>query len=128
MTNAISMNERIAAVSMSAESRARALQAAYIGEVVHNAVAGLGRVATRLYSAWRERVELRRSVAHLRQLDERLLADIGLTHADLDEALRGRTHLPARLQSATAVDAVIVDAAPTAVAANQDREAGRQAA
>ena len=122
MTDTSFINDRLAAMNASAETRARAMQAAYIGESVSAALAAVGRTAATLYRRWREWSETRRSIAYLEGLDERLLADIGLSHATLEETL----HRSAKTNSP--VDAMIAETAPAKTAANQDHPARRHAA
>lgn len=117
-----------AGLSMSAEARARALQAAHIGALsgkVYNAVAG---AVAALYRRWREWVERQRSIAYLEQLDERLLADIGLSRATLQETLRRPANEASDIAVVPPVAAVISETAKPATAANQDRRIRRTAA
>jgi uncharacterized protein YjiS (DUF1127 family) len=123
MNNAASINDRLETMNMDPEARARALQAAFIGEIVSSALAGIGRTVSRLVNDWREWSELRRSLDYLERLDERLLADIGLSHATLEETLRRS----ARTTAVPPVEAVIADTATVATAANQDRGQDRAA-
>ena len=122
MSDTLFINDRLAAMNASAESRARAMQAAYVGESVSAALAAFGRTVANLYRRWRAWSENRRLIAHLEGLDERLLADIGLSHATLEETL----HRPAKTTSP--VDAVVAKTAPVKSAANQDHPARRHAA
>jgi len=124
MSTTMSANDQLHAMTLTAEARARALQGAYIGEVVGGAFSAIGRAVASLYRQWRESRDLRRSIAYLDGLDDRLLADIGLSHASLEMDLRNPTRVAAR---APAVDAVIAEAAP-ANAANQDHRTERHAA
>ena len=122
MTETMTMFHRIDGVTAEAESRARAMRDAIVGEALRTAFAAIRRTAVALYRRWRESVELRRSIAYLEGLDERLLADIGLSRTTLEEALQHSA------KTAPPVDAVIADAAPARNAANQDHPAQRHAA
>ena len=128
MTNNITINQRLAKMNMSAEERARAMQAAYVGEALSGAFAAIGRTVGSLYRRWREWSETRRSIAYLQSLDERLLADIGLSHATLEETLHRPAHKPEDAHAVATVSAVVAEAAPAKAAANQDHSAERTAA
>lgn len=114
-----SINERLARMNGTAELRARALQAAFIGEIVSAGFARIGKAVSHLVKAWREWSERRQSLAYLERLDERLLADIGLSHATLEEALRRPAPKPAA-GVVPPVEAVIAETATVANAANED--------
>lgn len=120
MNNAVSINDRLEAMNTNPEARARALQAAFIGEIVSGALAGIGRAVSRLVNNWREWSELRRSLDYLESLDERLLADIGLSHTTLEETLRRS----ARTTAVPPVETVFAGTATVATAANQDQDRG----
>ena len=124
MSTTMSANDRLYAMTMAAEHRARALQGAYIGEAVSGAFSAIGRAVANLYRRWRESRDLRRSIAYLESLDERLLADIGLSRSSLEMELRDPTRMSVK---APAVDAMIAEAAPVN-AANQDHRTERHAA
>ena len=123
-----SINQRLAKLNMSAEERARAMQAAYVGEAISEAFAAIGRTVASLYRRWREWSETRRSIAYLEGLDERLLNDIGLSHASLEEALHRPANKPEDAHAVATVGAVVAETAPAQAAANQDRPAERTAA
>ena len=124
MSTTVSINHRLHAMNMTAEARARALQAAYIGESIGGAASAVGRTVARLYRWWRDRRDLQHSIAYLERLDDRLLADIGLSRASLEQEL----HNPSRVAAkAPAVEPVIGVAVP-AEAANQDHRTERHAA
>ncbi len=91
MSTTVSANDKLHAMTLTAEARARALQGAYIGEAISSALAAIGRTVASLYRRWRESRDLRRSIAYLEGLDERLLADIGLNRAGLEMELRDPT-------------------------------------
>lgn len=114
------INDRLARMNATAEIRARAMQAAFVGEIVSAAIARVGKTVTRLVQAWREWSERRQSLAYLERLDERLLADIGLSHATLHTAIRHPVPKPAA-GVVPPVEAVIAETATVATAANQDR-------
>ena len=122
------MNHRLARMNMSAEERARAMQAAYVGEAISDTFAAIGRSVTSLYRRWREWSDTRRSIAYLEGLDERLLNDIGLSHATLEEVLHRPANKPADAHAVATVGAVVAETAPAQAAANQDRPAERTAA
>ncbi len=122
------MNRRLTNMNMSAEERARAMQAAYVGEAISDAFAALGRTVAGLYRRWREWSETRRSIAYLQGLDERLLADVGLNHATLEETLHRPALRPEYAHAAVAASVAMDDAAPAKVAANQDHAERRHAA
>ena len=122
MSDTTFMYDRIAAMNASAETRTRALQAAYVGESLSAALGSVGQKVATLYRRWRDWSDTRRSIAYLEGLDERLLADIGLSHATLQETL----HRPAK--TAAPVDAVVADTAPAKVPANQDHPVQQHAA
>ncbi len=129
MSETIEMiNQRLAKANMSAEERARAMQAAYVGEAISETFAAIGRTVVSLYRRWREWSETRRSIAYLEGLDERLLADIGLSRTTLGEALHRPTYTSADATVVAPVEAVIAETAPAKTAANQDRPAERHAA
>lgn len=112
-----SITQRLMAMNATVETRARALQAAYIAEIFSTAIGHVGTALRRLVHGWREWSERQRALANLERMDDRLLADMGLSHDTLREALsradRTATAVPP-------VEAVITDAAPTNHAANQD--------
>ena len=122
MTETMTLYHRMDAVTAEAEARARDMRDAIIGGALRTAFAAIRRTAVALYRHWRESVELRRSIAYLEGLDERLLADIGLSRITLEEALQHSA------KTASPVDAVIADTAPAQNAANQDHPARRHAA
>ena len=122
------INRRLATMNMTPEERARAMQAAYVGEAISDTFAAIGRTVTGLYRRWREWSEMRKSIAYLQGLDERLLADIGLSHATLEETLHRPAHKPEDAHAVATVSAVVADTAPAKAAANQDRAAQRTAA
>ncbi len=129
MSETIEMiNQRLARANMSAEERARAMQAAYVGEAISETFAAIGRTVVSLYRRWREWSETRRSIAYLEGLDERLLNDIGLSHATLGEALQSTAHNAVDVPVVAPVEAVIAETAPAKTAANQDSPAKRHAA
>ncbi len=82
-----SINAQFAAMNATAEVRARAMQAAFIGEVVSAAICRIGKAVSGLVHSWREWSERRQSLAYLEQMDERLLADIGLSRTTLEDVL-----------------------------------------
>ena len=122
------MNEELSRMHLTAEERARALQAAYVGESPGKAALAVGRALSGLYGRWQNWVETRRNIAHLQAMDERLLADIGLSHATLEETLRRPAHKPEDAHAVATVEAVVTEAAPAQAPANQDRPAERVAA
>lgn len=115
-----SINAQLTATRVSAEARARAMQAAFVGEVVATAFGRIGTAISGLLHSWREWSERQQSLAYLERLDERLLADIGLSHATVEEALRHPGH---RLAAGVVppVETLIAETATVATAANQDR-------
>ncbi len=122
------INRRLANSNLTAEQRARALQAAYVSEGISNAFAALGRAVGSLYRRWREWSETQRSIAYLRGLDERLLADVGLSGVNLEEELHRRAHLLDDSHAVTTVNAVVAGSPSAKPAANQDRPVERTAA
>ena len=129
MSETIEMiNRRLARANMTAEERARAMQAAYVGEAISGTFAAIGQTVGNLYRRWRDWSETRRSIAYLEGLDERLLADIGLSRLTLAEAVHRPTHNSADNPVVAPVEAVIAETAPAKTAANQDSPAERHAA
>ncbi len=122
MTETINNYHQMNILTAEAEARARAMRADFVIKSFRTAFAAIRDAAVTLYRRWRESVETRRSIAYLEGLDERLLADIGLSRATLEETL---LH-PA--ETASPVDAVIAETAPAKTAANQDHPAQRHAA
>lgn len=114
-----SINAQFARMNATAEARARAMQAALVGEVVATAIGRIGKAVNGLLRSWREWSDRRQSLAYLERLDERLLADIGLSHATLEDALR---HPGYRLAAGMVppVETVIAETATVTTAANQD--------
>ena len=128
MNTTVNLNERLAAIDMTADERARALRAVYLGAAIGDALAAAGNAVARLYRRWREWAERRRSIDYLERMDERLLADIGLNHATLEGSLRRGTRKPANAHAAPPVEAVITETATIGTAANQDHGTQRNAA
>lgn len=122
------INRRLAKANLTAEQRARALQAAYISESAGKAFDALGRAVRSLYRRWRNWSETQQSIAFLRGLDERLLADVGLSGVNLEEELHRRTHRLVDAHAVTTVNAVVAGSTSARTAANQDRPAERSAA
>ncbi|NNG05288.1 MAG: DUF1127 domain-containing protein [Inquilinus sp.] len=117
------LNRRGGPSMINADARARALQAAYIADVAHDAAAIIGRTVKRLFVRLVDSYQRHQTVAYLHRLDDRLLADIGLSRAMLDEQLAGRAkRLPVTAEVETA-------GAPKAASVAQDnRPAQRHAA
>ena len=122
MTETVTLYHQMDALTAEAEARARAMRAEIVGNAVRTAFAAIRGAVVTLYRRWRESVELRRSIAYLEGLDERLLADIGLSRTTLEETLLHSS------ETASPVDAVIAETAPAKTAANQDHPAQRHAA
>lgn len=92
------------------EAEARTARAQFVGEAVANLVVGavdlVKTVATKV-AAWQRHQS---AVAELAQLDDRLLADLGLSRSDIAAAIEGNVHrgfaVPANVNTArTAVGA-----------------------
>jgi len=128
MTMTANFNERLTAANMTADERARALQAAYVGAALTDALAATTHSVAKIYRRWRDWAERRRSIDYLERMDERLLADIGLSRATLEDTLRRGTPMPANAHAAPAVEAVITETATIGTAANQDHGPRRKAA
>ena len=127
MSNTEFINDRLEAMHLNAEARARALQAAFVGEIVSDAFSGIGKAVSRAVQTWRDRSERQQALAYLERLEERLLADMGLSHATLEDTLRRRAR-PSAVIAGPPVETVLADTATVATAANQDRDARRTAA
>ena len=116
------LNRQHGTMMITAEAQARALQAAFIADLMHDAAGFVGRAVTGVFTRLVDAYRRRQTVAYLHRLDDRLLADIGLTRAMLDEQVSGRdSRLP--------VAEVKTAEAPIAPSAAQDnRPAQRRAA
>jgi len=74
------------------ENLARVNRAVVIGSAIGGGVAALARTAKNIvagFAAWRAR---RQAEAELAQLDDRMLADLGLTRSQIEAAIEGRIH------------------------------------
>ena len=124
MSDMMAINRRLADVDMTVEDRARALRAFQAGEVTGTMLNAIARAATGLAQRWRNRSEARRSMTYLKRLDSRLLADIGLSPATLEDSLFRRN----RDVGKSSVEVEIFDMLPARTAANQDHRDQRTAA
>lgn len=124
MSNTAFINDRLDTMDMTAEARTRALQAAFAGEILGSVLTGIGRGISRLFRGWQKWSEARRSMTSLKRLDNRLLADIGLSHATLEDSLFRRN----RDFGKSSVEVEISDMMPARIAANQDHRDQRTAA
>ncbi len=124
MSDMMAINRRLADVDMTVEDRARALRAFQAGEVTGTMLNSIARAATGLAQRWRNRSEARRSMTYLKRLDSRLLADIGLSPATLEDSLFRRN----RDVGKSSVEVEISDMMPARTAANQDHRDQRTAA
>lgn len=124
MSDTLIFNQRLADSDLTIEDRARALRAIHAGEVLGMMLNAASRAVTGLVQNWRHWSEARRSVAYLATLDRRLLADIGLSHATLEESLFRRN----RDAGKSSVDVEVTDMMPIRTAANQDHRDQRTAA
>lgn len=116
------LNRERGTMMITAEAQARAMQAAFIADAMHDATAFVGRtvrnLATRLVDAYQRR----QTLSYLRRLDDRLLADIGLNRAMLDAQLAGReSRLPV-------ADVTTAEAPNAPVVAQDNRPSRRRAA
>ena len=78
-------------------------------------LAELARNAAETIKGWNQR---RHDYRHLSELDDHMLADIGLRRHEIKAAIHGKVRVPAR-QSGISVDTLLSQAAP-GVATNQD--------
>ena len=124
MSDMMAINRRLADVDMTVEDRARALRAFQAGEVTGTMLNAIARAGMGLAQRWRNRSEARRSMTYLKRLDSRLLADIGLSPAALEDSLF-RKH---RDVGKSSVEVEISDMMPARTAANQDHRDQRTAA
>ena len=124
MSDMMAINRRLADIDMTVEDRARAVRAFQTGEATGMMLNAIARTVTGLAQRWRKRSEARRSMAYLKRLDSRLLADIGLSPATLEDSLFRRN----RDVGKSSVEVEITDMMPARTAANQDHRDQRTAA
>ncbi len=74
------------------ENQARVDRSLYIGDAVASAIVGLFGGLKRGYASLQAWSEKRAASEELAQLDDRMLADLGLTRSDIDAAIDGRIH------------------------------------
>ena len=111
--------------SISTERRARALRAEAVGGFLKGFGAFLRRIGANIHQA----AVQRRLVNELSQLDDRLLADVGLTRDNLHEQLvRGSSGQNGFYGKAITGDSVVADATDRPTPANTDVETGRKVA
>ncbi len=124
MNNSMTINQRLADINMTVEDRARALRAAHAGEVLGKMLNATAQAVVGLVQRWRHWSEARRSMTDLKRLDSRLLADIGLSPATLEDSLFRKN----RDFGKSSVEVEISDMMPARIAANQDHRDQRTAA
>ena len=124
MSDMMAINRRLADIDMTVEDRARAVRAFQAGEATGTMLNAIARTVTGLAQRWRKRSEARRSMTYLKRLDGRLLADIGLSPATLEDSLFRRN----RDVGKSSVEVEITDMMPARTAANQDHRDQRTAA
>ncbi|MEO3434425.1 DUF1127 domain-containing protein [Inquilinus sp. CAU 1745] len=106
-----------------AEARARQIQAAYIAGALVGSYGILKRGVTAIVRRVRAVMERRQALAQLSQLDDRLLADIGLNRGNLiGQLLAAEAAIANRPVELTDY---VRPAAPVATPANADTPAGR---
>ena len=122
-----SLFDDAAASRVTVEAKARAMQAAYMGALIGRGVRAVVGATAKFVGGALGIIERNREVAHLLALDDRLLADIGLTRGTLVRHVVGADALPADPASADVL-AALRGTAKTPAAANQDHRSDRAAA
>ncbi len=123
-----SLFDDAAASRVTVEAKARAMQAAYMGALIGRGVRAVVGATAKFVGGALGIIERNREVAHLLALDDRLLADIGLTRGTLvQHVVGGADALPADPASADVL-AALRGTAKTPAAANQDHRSDRAAA